>query len=258
MKIRNWIDIGLVLLVIVGGWLYNFEIKKRQEVVNKIGQKEALAKDLQAKIVFQGNTITELQRDKNELVVWKKKFVPVEGSVTGTIKENENLKKVVIPSLIEDNNKLKSQMSILLEKIKNAKTPEELSILQKESVELQGKLNDNDKRLKDALDKLQYIDFEYKTIGFTTRLGGGIYYDDTIKYQLDVKWFYMNRISVVSGIGFDSIDIKNSELMTAITYHVNGFSPEWLQINNLEIEAGVAYQLSSQKLKLLVGIRSNF
>jgi len=251
--------IGAVIILLVIGGIYVKGLQDKVRAAEQVAQgKEALAKDLQAKVTLQGNTVAQQQRDINDLVQYKEKYKAAEATLSISVKENAELKKK-ISGYNEATGKLTGELAIIQEKMKHAKTPEEYKQLQEEANKIQNKLDDLDKKLKAAYDQLQQLTIEVQGSGPTFRLGGGVTMSDTIKPSLDCKLFFIDRFSFIAGAAFNVNDIKDLDLFVACTYHIDGLAlPIINNMHNLEIGLGPRYNFIQNNTGLLLILRTNF
>ncbi len=253
MDIKNIIIIILICGLGTAGYFYN---KKAKELDKEKLDKQTLDKDLHGKITIQGNTITSLQRELDKIKA-QVVYVPDEGKINIVIKENESLKKQIAQMNIDQFN-LNKQLAVLLEKIKNAKSPEEIAKLQNEADEVKKKLEEQNKKLQAAEDQLQQFQIITQTTGFTLRLGGGVCYTDKLKPEIDIKWAYMDHFSLVTGIAIDPSDFRNSDILMDITTHFNLFTPPKWHIDNIEVGIGPSYSILTRTFGLNFLLRTNF
>jgi seryl-tRNA synthetase len=258
MKPSIVIVIILILLLIFSGWYIKILNDKVEKSKIDLEGKNALEKDLKQKIEVLGNTVTEKNRQVNNLIEWKKKYAPDEGKKEFYIKENEELKKQ-IPILQSQNQKLQNQLAEVLTKLGNAKTPEDIAKLKEESERIKKELEESNQKLKEAWGKLQQIDVNIQTTGFTVRIGMDLIYNGKFYGGLDCKWFFFDRFSLMSGVALDLKDYIDFAIKPiSLSYHVNGFVPESWHFDNLELELLLLYIINANQLKPGIGLRTNF
>ena len=250
---KNFIGYGiLIALLIVAGYFYNQEHKKRLEAE---GTTQVLDTTLHGQITIANGQIENLQRENGKLKE-QLKYVPPEGNVKILMEENSKL-KAQIDQINGDKNQLTNKLADLKEKLKNAKTPEEVASLQKSIDAVQKQLTDKDDIIKQLEDQLQQMTAVYKTTGLTFRLGYGITYSDKFKPEIDCKLVYMGHFSGIIGLAFDTSDFNNSDLFAAITTHINLFTPTSFHFDNVELGIGPAYSFKQEKFKLIILLRAN-
>jgi len=260
MKIEfKWIVIIALLLLLVMAGIYARHLRAElDKSKNESKTNSTLAEDLRQKISIQDGTITNQKRELNDLISWKKTYVPAEGKIELLVKENAEL-KAKIPAMLVENEKIKTQLTDVLDRISKATTPEEKEKLRKEAEELKKQLGESDKKYKEAMDKLQEIDVVTQSVGWTLRIGTDLLWNTDLYAGLDCKWFYFDRFSLCSGALFNLREFKESGIkLGAITYHIDGIVPEDWHWKNLELELALMYQFGGNNLKLLSGLRTNF
>jgi len=251
------IGIGIIFFICGGCYVKKLQADLATAQQNMQGQ-NALAKDLQAQIIIKDNKIMEKQRDIDGLVVYKEKYVASEAKLSISIKENEELKKK-IPGYIAEQAKLGSDLAAIQEKMKHAKTPEEYAKLQAEAKAVQDKFAEIQRKLDEAYDQLQHLNVTVQSWGFTLRLGGGIAFSDVLRPEIDLKFLFVDRFSLIAGLALNINDIKDLNGFLACTYHVDGIPlPILSDMHNLEIGLGPSYNFMRNNVGLMLVLRENF
>jgi|CXWL01.1.fsa_nt_gi hypothetical protein len=185
-------------------------LREQREIAEK-----GLPPGVLAQYVLENRKLTEMVRNAQGKTEVRVRYVPDEAKVTVLTKER---------------NEAIAQYQALLEKLKNAKTPDEVK-----------RIEDQLKTVSDGLNKPPEVIF--RDWGLTSRFGYGLafspghkldlYVRDGMKLsvpispQLDWKWGYWGRYSGL-------IQANMFYVGPEFTRHIDDVTPRWLHMNNME------------------------
>ncbi len=157
----------LVATIVAGGWMYN---RQQRIMADEKAKAEGLAADLREKITFAHNELERISRDAEGKVIVKRVYVPPEGSVVVTQKEQAALQ---------------AKMAELADKLAKALA--------------KGDQREAD-RLRDEMGHAGDVDVVVKDKGFTLKPGFGFdWANHGLKPRVDLKWAYWGRYSLLIG-----------------------------------------------------------
>lgn len=208
----------LVLILCVGGWLYN---RQQRIMADEKAKAEGLAADLREKITMANNELVRVSRDAEGKIVYKRVYVPPEGSVVITQKEEAALR---------------AKMAELADKLAKA-------IAKGDATEAE--------RLRNEMGRAGDVDVKIKNKGFTLKPGFGFdWANQGVKPRLDLKWAYWDRYSLLVGGSANGLGVD-------VSRHIDDIM--WGRPQNVEIFAGYKFfRFRPETTAWAGGLRANF
>ncbi len=203
----------LILIAVAAFYIHRYDKERSLREQREIAEKD-LPPGVLAQYVLENRKLVEMVKNAQGKTEIRTRYVPDEAKVTVITKERDEAI---------------AQYRTLLEKLKAAKTPEEIKAIE-----------DKLKVVSDGLNNPPEVVF--RNWGFTSRFGYGIAISPgsrlnlatngvrmsiPISPQLDWKFFYWNRYSALLQSNLFYIGPE-------FTRHIDDVTPRFLHVNNLE------------------------
>jgi hypothetical protein len=216
---RTAAELAMAVVILIGGWRYN---RLQAAAAATKAQQEGLAAGLREQIKLTNGQLEITRREVNGKIVYKRIYVPEEGSVVITQKEEDTMRK---------------QLADLAAKLAAATAKGDTKAASEINTEIDKIGND--------------VDVKIVNKGITFRPGYGLDWSNHgIKPRLDFKAFYWNRYSMLVGGGENGVG-------PGISRHIDDIM--WGHPQNVEIFAQwSAFTLNAGDSRYVVGLRSNF